>query len=217
MAAVVIVGLLTLSCETTPSERNSMAFYAGDIQTLAMYDQWNAVLSLLNSGKYKDIDALNTRKSYGDYTITHGRTALMSAAANGRLDVVQALVARGANVNLRITADSPTKGKTASALAYDAGHINIVEYLKANGAIDFDQVQQFQVQQQGGSAAGAVASPSQRTYTVIVWYTSSGTRMSAVYPIQASSKDEAERDARRQWQTQFGWNTALQFIEAIAQ
>jgi len=120
-----------------------------DIQTLSCTNQWDQVLSLLNSGRYKDIDALNTRKGYGDYNFSLIWTALMFASNAGRLDVVQALVEKGANVNLRVTADNQSKGKTASALAYDAGHINIVEYLKEHGAIDFDQVQQFQVQQQG--------------------------------------------------------------------
>jgi hypothetical protein len=67
------------------------------------------------------------------------------------------------------------------------------------------------------SASGAAASgPSSRTYTVTVWYTVNGTRMSAPVIVTASSKDEAEREAERQWKNTNGWNQSLNFVEAVA-
>ncbi|MDR0721786.1 MAG: hypothetical protein LBF75_03175 [Treponema sp.] len=68
-----------------------------------------------------------------------------------------------------------------------------------------------------GARAGAASSPPSSTaYVVTVWYTSSGTRLSSVYSVQAASKDEAEREAERVWKTQFGWNQAMQFQEAVS-
>lgn len=64
--------------------------------------------------------------------------------------------------------------------------------------------------------ASASSAPSSRAFFVTVWYTSSGTRLSSVYTVEAASKDEAEREAERQWKTQFGWNQAMQFQEAVA-
>jgi hypothetical protein len=70
------------------------------------------------------------------------------------------------------------------------------------------------------AAPSASSSSSQqltaRMYAVTVWYTSSGTRLSSVYTVNASSKDEAEREAERTWKNQFGWNAAMQFQEAVA-
>jgi hypothetical protein len=67
-----------------------------------------------------------------------------------------------------------------------------------------------------GGAAAAAAQPASRNYTVTVWYTASGTRLSSIYTVQASSKNEAEREAQRQWKTAFSWNTAMQFQEAVS-
>jgi hypothetical protein len=66
------------------------------------------------------------------------------------------------------------------------------------------------------SGASASSAPSSRAFVVTVWYTSSGTRLSSVYTVEASSKDEAEREAERRWKTQFGWNQTMQFQEAVA-
>jgi hypothetical protein len=60
-------------------------------------------------------------------------TALIYAAQAEHLDSVRRLVERGANVNLRAT-----DGSTAASIAYDRGNIEIYNYLKANGAIDFE-------------------------------------------------------------------------------
>jgi hypothetical protein len=71
-----------------------------------------------------------------------------------------------------------------------------------------------------GSSPGASASssqqPSSQNYFVTVWFTSSGTRMSSSMSVTAGSKGEAEREAERQWKSINGWNTNLQFIEAVA-
>jgi len=216
LVAFIVLGLAS---STTPSEVYDMAYNRGDILTLASYGQWERVLNLLKSEKNLDIDAINTQTNYGDGFVNyHTRTILMYAAKAGKFDVVQALVNKGANVNLRVTsANSTDRGKTASVFAYEAGYIEIVEYLKQHGTVEFDQVQQFQAPQQGGSSSGAAASPSQRVYSVTVWYTSSGTRLASFYPVTASSKDEAEREAQRMWKNQFGWNTSLKFEEAVAQ
>ena len=60
-------------------------------------------------------------------------TALMQASKNGHLDIVRYLVEQGAKINLR-----DDVGNTAASLAYDKGEIEIYDYLKANGAIDYE-------------------------------------------------------------------------------
>jgi hypothetical protein len=65
--------------------------------------------------------------NYGNFT------PLMCASMNGHMNVVQYLVEHGARVNLR-----NNNGSTAAALAYEKGEIEIYNYLKANGAIDFE-------------------------------------------------------------------------------
>jgi len=65
--------------------------------------------------------------NYGNFT------PLMCASMNGHLNVVQYLVEHGARVNLR-----NNNGSTAAVLAYEKGEIEIYNYLKANGAIDFE-------------------------------------------------------------------------------
>jgi hypothetical protein len=57
--------------------------------------------------------------------------------------------------------------------------------------------------------------PQTRSYTVTVWYTESGGRKSIPVVVSAASKDEAEREAERQWKNIYGWNNKLQFIEAV--
>jgi len=65
-----------------------------------------------------------------------GYTALKQEAKNGNFEAVRFLVENGAKVNLR--ADN---GETASSLAYDKGEIEIYNYLKEHGAIDFEPKQ----------------------------------------------------------------------------
>jgi hypothetical protein len=68
----------------------------------------------------------------------------------------------------------------------------------------------------GVSSSAGSASQNTRSYSVTVWYTSSGTRLSSIYTVQAVSKDEAEREAERIWKTQFGWNQDMKFQEAVS-
>jgi ankyrin repeat protein len=214
LGVFIVLGLACASASEARREAMQWAYNKADIQFLAYQQEFDLVLDLLNTYSFTQ-EVLNStvyNSEYGDYVNPGRFTALMSAARAGRLDVVQALVERGANVNLRVTADGEYKGKSASALAYDAGYIEIVNYLKAHGAIDFEPLQG-----QPSNASPASSAPSQSTYAVLVWYTASGNRLSTVYSVQAASKNEAEREAERQWKTQWGWNTAMQFQEAIAQ
>ena len=80
-------------------------------------------------------------------------TFLMSEAQAGNFDAVRFLVENGARVNLR--ADN---GATAASLAYDKGEIEIYNYLKTNGAIDFEPRQ----------VAQQPAAPAQSTTNVYV-------------------------------------------------
>lgn len=54
------------------------------------------------------------------------QTALLVAAKNGHLDVVQYLVDHGANVDVR----DAESGKTAPMLAAENGHLDIVNFFK---------------------------------------------------------------------------------------
>jgi len=65
--------------------------------------------------------------------VSGGFTALMREARNGNFEAVRFLVENGAKVNLH-----NDNGDTAASLAYDKGEIEIYNYLKANGAIDFE-------------------------------------------------------------------------------
>ncbi|GBU28745.1 hypothetical protein R84B8_02305 [Treponema sp. R8-4-B8] len=95
--------------------------------------------------------AYRSRNSF-DYDPNDSKTALMYAAQSGQLRIVRLLVEKGAKVNLR--ADD---GATAASLAYDNGEIEIYNYLKAHGAIDFEP---RQVTQQPVTPAPAPAQSS---------------------------------------------------------
>jgi hypothetical protein len=135
---LVVFIVLGLACASSPSRKELMqfAYDEGDVQFLAAYGEYDKVLNLLRTGKYKDLNSGNS-KSYGDLVLNVHLTALMYAAQDGRLDVVQALVEKGANVNRRVLGGYGD-GKTASIIAYEAGYIEIVDYLKEHGAIDFE-------------------------------------------------------------------------------
>jgi ankyrin repeat protein len=85
-----------------------------------------------------------------------GAVALRNAAENDKFDTVKLLVANGVNVNAR-----DEDGSTALSLAYDKGNIDIYDYLKANGARDFEPRQVTQQPTQP-------AAPAQSTTNVYV-------------------------------------------------
>jgi ankyrin repeat protein len=84
-----------------------------------------------------------------------GAEALKCAAKNGKLDTVKLLVENGVNINAR-----DKNGITSLSIAYDKGEMEIYNYLKANGAIDFEPKQ---VAQQPAAPA-----PSSSTTNVYV-------------------------------------------------
>jgi len=55
-----------------------------------------------------------------------------------------------------------------------------------------------------------------RPVTVTVYYDLNGARRSATYAVTASTANEAEEKARRQWQSQFGSNPQARFVSATA-
>ena len=59
-----------------------------------------------------------------------GRTALQAAAGGGHLDVVERLLAAGADVN----AAAAHGGRTALQAAAGGGHLDVVERLRQAGA-----------------------------------------------------------------------------------
>jgi hypothetical protein len=75
---------------------------------------------------------------------------IVVAAFNNHFDIVRLLVDKGANVNLR-----DDDGKTAASIAYEKGEIEVYNYLKAHGAIDFEPKQVAQ--------AAPAASPQSTT------------------------------------------------------
>ena len=75
----------------------------------------------------RNVTDINER--FGEFN----RSLLMAFASMGNLNIVRLLVENGARVNLR-----DNDGATAASLAYDKGEIEIYNYLKENGAIDFE-------------------------------------------------------------------------------
>jgi ankyrin repeat protein len=69
-----------------------------------------------------------------------GAEALRWAAVNGHFDTIRLLVENGVNVNARSNDSNRNYplGATAASIAYDKGEMDIYDYLKANGAIDFE-------------------------------------------------------------------------------
>jgi len=91
-----------------------------------------------------------------------GAIALRFAALKGHFDTVKLLVENGVNINARENDgyENIQKGATAASVAYDQGEMDIYDYLKANGARDFEP---RQVTQQPASPA-----PSSSTTNVYV-------------------------------------------------
>ena len=75
----------------------------------------------------RNVTDINER--FGEFN----RSLLMAFASMGNLNIVRLLVENGARVNLR-----DNDGATAASLAYDKGEIEIYNYLKEHGAIDFE-------------------------------------------------------------------------------
>jgi hypothetical protein len=137
-----------------------------DLQQAAEKKRWTLVPLLVSrlgeddmSYRYTRADATTYYNSQSSdyrsknpfsYDPVRSKTALMFAAESGQLNMVRLLVEKGARVNLR--ADG---GETAASLAYDNGEIEIYNYLKANGAIDFEP---RQVAQQPAAPAPAPSS-----------------------------------------------------------
>jgi ankyrin repeat protein len=82
--------------------------------------------------KGTDINMRGTWKTPAGTAYIANGTVLMDAAYNGNLDMIKFLMANGARVNLR-----DDNGATAASLAYAKGEVEIYNYLKENGAIDF--------------------------------------------------------------------------------
>jgi hypothetical protein len=69
----------------------------------------------------------------------NSQTLLMVYAGEGKINIVRLLIENGAKVNLR-----DNNGATAASLAYDKGEIEIYNYLKGKGAVDFEPKQAAQ-------------------------------------------------------------------------
>jgi hypothetical protein len=74
----------------------------------------------------------------------HGAEALRWAASAGHFDTIKLLVENGVNINARSNDNDRyvqeyiPLGATAASIAYDKGEMEIYDYLKANGARDFE-------------------------------------------------------------------------------
>jgi len=153
-----------------------------------------------------------------------GAEALRKAAESGKFDTVKLLVENGVNVNAR-----DSRGITALSLAYDKGEMEIYNYLKTKGAVDFEPKQVVQPAAPApsttnvyvqpapaqSSPAPAPVAPKTTVYTVSVYYLENNTRKFFPEVVQAASKSEAEREAERQWKSKNGWNNKLVFLEAV--
>ena len=144
------------------------------LQQAAQNKRWTLVSLMVNrlgeddmSYRYTRADATTYYNSQSadyrsknpfNYDPIRSKTALMFASEFGHLNTVKLLVEKGAKVNLRADDDS-----TAASLAYDNGEIEIYNYLKANGAIDFEP---RQVTQQ--PTTPTPAAPTQSTTNVYV-------------------------------------------------
>jgi hypothetical protein len=107
--------------------------------------RWSLIPVFVNRMNEDEINYRWTRAEYNNekyanpYNPIESKTALMFAAEYGQFNIVRQLIEKGAKVNLR--GDS---GETAASLAYDNGEIEIYNYLKAKGAIDYEPRQVVQ-------------------------------------------------------------------------
>jgi ankyrin repeat protein len=166
-----------------------------------------------------------------------GAEALRWAALSEKLDTIKLLVENGVNVNARSNDNNETiqefipLGATAASIAYDKGEMEIYDYLKANGARDFEprQVAQHAAPapssttnvyvQQPAPTQAQPAAPQTRIYTITVYYqTKDGRQFTTLETVSASSASEAERLAQEQWLRGFSGrpSTGNTFIRATA-
>jgi hypothetical protein len=126
--------------------------------------------------------------------------------------MIDVLLKKGANINLR-----DGQGRTATSITYDRGQLAAYNFLKERGAMDFEPLQVHPSSGQNISPPSSSSSPGPERirYTVTVWYTNNGTRMSTPVFVYATSKDEAEREAERQWKNNNSWNPNFKFEESI--
>ena len=135
--------------------------------------RWALFPDLINKSTEDNINYRQTREEYTadynsqsatykkivsfNYDPSQSKTTLMFAAQYGQLRIVRLLVEHGAKVNLRTEG-----GETAASLAYDNGEIEVYNYLKANGAIDFEpkQVVQQIAPTQSSSTTNVYVQPS---------------------------------------------------------
>jgi len=106
---------------------------------------------------------LDNRADINARSLGNDKTLLFDAAYSGNLAQVKMLVEKGANINSRAK-----NGSTAASVAYDRGNIEIYNYLKANGAIDFEPRQvaaQPAAPAQSSSTTNVYVQPSTPTQT----------------------------------------------------
>lgn len=85
----------------------------------------------INNDKYVRLQRLELLMCSGSWSIQAGQTALMLAVSHGRMGMVQALLDRGADVNLQ-----DDEGSTALMCASEHGHADIVRLLLAQADCD---------------------------------------------------------------------------------
>jgi len=107
------------------------------------YRRFKYIPRLLAMVENTSLDNRTTRANWtgsaANWETEYSWTALIYAVQAEHFDTVRSLVERGANVNLRAE-----DGTTAASLAYDNGLINIYNYLKEHGAVDFEPRQMAQ-------------------------------------------------------------------------
>jgi ankyrin repeat protein len=126
-----------------------------------------------------------------------GADALRSAARNGKLNTVKLLVENGVNVNNR-----NNDGETALSVAYDKGEIEICNYLRSNGAIDFEPKQ----------TANQSVSPAQTSSTTNVYVQPSVPAQSA--PAQSATSTPTFQIGRYAWSNS-GTNMTMTFNTGV--
>ena len=123
-------------------------FYAGK----------NGLAEVARRGNFEMVRLLIERGV--DINNRHGdddRTALHFAVIRSQPTIVQYLVESGINVNAR-----DNEGKSALNIAYDKGEMEIYNYLKANGAIDYEPRQVVQQSTPAPAPAPTPATPTLR-------------------------------------------------------